>query len=402
MNKIAYALLGLLIFPSSWAQITLNTTTGSTGYTGVNGCGTGSTGACYITFLVENTSTSPIQITEVGQWTTTTNNSNTVNLFSSTTSLAGAVSGSFLATAPPTGWALTASGTVSGITATGVNPVLSNLNVVVPGGSSVRFALVLSGTVSYSGTGAGTASPNTFSNSGINLRVGDAQIGGGNIGYGGANNPRFFTGSVSFIPLAPCVGTPSAGTTNTSLSAVCPLQNFTLSLTGATLASGISYQWESASSVAGPWTSIAGANASSASVSQTVNTFYRCAVTCSNSATTVYSNDVQVTTLPNLAAGTYTIGSGGTYSTFTAAFAAAACGVAGPVVFQVLTSSSTFTEQLVINDIPGMSATNTITVKGNFNTLSFAATNTNERHTLHLNGADHLRFEDLTIEAVGA
>jgi hypothetical protein len=111
---------------------------------------------------------------------------------------------------------------------------------------------------------------------------------------------------------------------------------------------------------------------------------------------------VQVTTLPNLPGGTYTIGSGGTYSTFTAAFAAAACGVAGPVVFQVLTSSPTFTEQLVINDIPGMSATNTITVKGNFNTLSFAATDPNLRHTLHLNGADHLRFEDLTIEAVGA
>ena len=402
MNKIAYALLGLLIFPSSWAQITLNTTTGSTGYTGVNGCGTGSTGACYITFLVENTSTSPIQITEVGQWTTTTNNSNTVNLFSSTTSLAGAVSGSFLATAPPTGWALTASGTVSGITATGVNPVLSNLNVVVPGGSSVRFALVLSGTVSYSGTGAGTASPNTFSNSGINLRVGDAQIGGGNIGYGGANNPRFFTGSVSFIPLAPCVGTPLAGTTNTSLSAVCPLQNFTLSLTGATLASGISYQWETSSTGTGSWTPITGATTSNISLSQTVDTYYRCAVSCSNSSSTSYSSPVQVTTLPNLAGGTYTIGSGGTYPTFTAAFAAAACGVAGPVVFQVITSSPTFTEQLVINDIPGMSATNTITVKGNFNTLSFAATDANLRHTLHLNGADHLRFEDLTIEAVGA
>ncbi|MEY4650948.1 MAG: hypothetical protein RJA06_1021 [Bacteroidota bacterium] len=402
MNKIAYALLGLLILPSTWAQITLNTTTGSTGYTGSNSCGTGATGACYITFLVENTTTSPIQITQVGQWTATTNNSNTADLYTSTTSLAGPITGNFVSTAPPSGWSLAASGTVSGITATGVNPVLSNINVVVPGGSSIRFALVLSGTMNYSGTGVGTASPNTFSNSGINLKVGDAQISGANIGYGGTvNNPRFFTGSVSFIPLTPCAGTPSAGTTNTSLSAVCPLQNFNLSLTGATLASGISYQWESSSSATGPWTAIAGATSMSATVSQTVNTFYRCAITCSNSATTVYSNAVQVTTLPNLAGGTYTIGSGGTYPTFTAAFAAAACGVAGPVVFQVLTNSGPFNEQIVINEIPGMSATNTITVKGNNNLLSFASSNTNERHTLFLNGADFLRFEDLIIEAAG-
>ena len=46
---------------------------------------------------------------------------------------------------------------------------------------------------------------------------------------------------------------------------------------------------------------------------------------------------------------------------------AAACGVAGPVVFQVLTNSGPFNEQIVINEIPGMSATNTITVKGNMN-----------------------------------
>jgi hypothetical protein len=164
----------------------------------------------------------------------------------------------------------------------------------------------------------------------------------------------------------------------------------------------LAYQWQSAAAATGPWTNITGATTGLASVSQTVDTWYRCEVTCTPSSTTAASTPVQVTTLPNLAAGTYTIGAGGSYPTFTAAFAAAACGVAGPVVFQVITSSPTFTEQLVINEIPGLSATNTITVKGNFNTLSFAATDNNVRHTLHLNGADYLRFEDLTIEAIGA
>jgi len=213
---------------------------------------------------------------------------------------------------------------------------------------------------------------------------------------------RAFCGSITYIPQAACTGAPNAGTTTPSLTAVCPLQNFGLSLTGATAAGGLAYQWQSAATATGPWTNITGATTGMASVSQTVDTWYRCEVTCTPTSTTAASSPVQVTTLPNLAAGTYTIGAGGSYPTFNAAFTAAACGVAGPVVFQVIASSPTFTEQLVINDIPGMSATNTITVKGNFNTLSFAATDANLRHTLHLNGADYLRFEDLTIEAVGA
>ena len=226
-------------------------------------------------------------------------------------------------------------------------------------------------------------------------------------GFGGSfPNPtiasRAFCGSITYIPQAACTGTPNAGTTTPSFTAVCPLQNFGLSLTGATAAGGLAYQWQSAAAATGPWTNIAGATTGVSSVSQTVDTWYRCEVTCTPSSTTTASNPVQVTTLPNLAAGTYTIGSGGSYPSFTAAFAAAACGVAGPVVFQVIASSAPFVEQIEIGEIPGMSATNTITVKGNFNTLSFAATNANLRHTLHLNGADHLRFEDLTIEAVGA
>jgi hypothetical protein len=402
MRKIYFWLLTLLVSFANFAQVTLNSTTGSTGYTGTNSCGSGASGSCYITFAVQNTSASPIQITQVGQWTSTSNNGNTVDLYSSTTSLSGAPGGPFSTSTPPAGWSLAASGTISGITTTGVNNVLTGLNVVIPAGATVRFAILPSGTVSYSGTGVGTASPNTFSNTGVNLLVGDAQIAGAYVGYGGTNNPRFFTGSVSFIPLAPCVGTPNAGTTLASSTAVCPLQNFNLELTGATLAQGISYQWETSSTGTGSWTPIAGATTAIITRSQTVDTYYRCAVSCANSSSTSYSTPVQVTTLPNLAGGTYTIGSGGSYPNFTAAFAAASCGVAGPVVFQVLPNSGPYNEQLEIQEIPGMSATNTITVKGNFNTLTFATTNSNQRHTLFLNGADYLRFEDLTIEAAGA
>jgi hypothetical protein len=206
---------------------------------------------------------------------------------------------------------------------------------------------------------------------------------------------------LSITPATACVSPVSGGTSAASSTSVCPNQNFNLSISGQTLASGLTYQWESSTTATGPWTAITGATSLFYTTSQTSDKYYRCVVSCASASSSAPSTAVQVTTLPNLAAGTYTIGSGGTYASFTSAFAAAACGVAGPVVFQVLANSAPFVEQIEIGEIPGMSATNTITVKGNGNTLSFTSANTNSRHVLYLNGADYLRFEDLVIHATG-
>ena len=206
---------------------------------------------------------------------------------------------------------------------------------------------------------------------------------------------------LSITPATACVSPVSGGTSAASSTSVCPNQNFNLSISGQTLASGLTYQWESSTTATGPWTAISGATNLYFTTSQTSDKYYRCVVSCASASSSAPSTAVQVTTLPNLAAGTYTIGSGGTYASFTSAFAAAACGVAGPVVFQVLANSAPFVEQIEIGEIPGMSATNTITVKGNGNTLSFTSANTNSRHVLYLNGADYLRFEDLVIHATG-
>lgn len=401
MKKVYFWVVLLLLGLTGQAQITLNTTVGSTDYTGGNSCGTGSAGSCFITFAVQNPSTSPIQITDIGQWTSTSNNGNTVDLYSSTTSLSGTVTGAFSSTAPPAGWSLAASGTISGITATGVNTVLSGLNIVVPGGTTIRFALVPSGTVSYSGTATVFPSPNTFSSNGVNLLVGNAQLAGGNVGVGGVNNPRAFTGSVTFIPLTPCSGMPTAGVASASASSVCPSQNFTLSLNGSTLGAGITYQWESSSTSTGPWTAIPGGSSFSLTTSQLVDTYYRCVISCANSSLSATTNAVQVSTLPNLAGGTYTVGPTGTYPNLTAAFAAASCGVAGPVVFEIQPFSGPYTEQLILGAIPGMSATNTITVNGNGNTLQFKSNNTNQRAVLKLDGTDYLTVKNLNIRAIG-
>jgi hypothetical protein len=93
---------------------------------------------------------------------------------------------------------------------------------------------------------------------------------------------------------ASCSGTPTAGTAITSSASICPSVNYTLSLSGATLAAGLSYQWQSAPSATGPWTSIPTGTTPSFITSQTVDTWYQCIVTCSGLSAT--SSVVGVTT----------------------------------------------------------------------------------------------------------
>ena len=83
-----------------------------------------------------------------------------------------------------------------------------------------------------------------------------------------------------------CTGTPTAGTAASTATAICPGVNYTLSLTGATQAAGITYQWQSAPSATGPWTNIPAGTTPSFITSQTVNTWYQCIVTCSGSSAT--------------------------------------------------------------------------------------------------------------------
>ena len=206
---------------------------------------------------------------------------------------------------------------------------------------------------------------------------------------------------LAVVPATACSGTPTGGVASASLTSVCPNQNFNLTLAGQTLASGLTYQWESASSLTGPWTAVAGASSTFATVSQTSDKYYRCNVTCTAASLSSPSSPIQVTTLPNLAAGTYTVGPLGTYPNLTAAFAAASCGVAGPVVFNVMPFTGPYTEQLILGDIPGLSATNTITVNGNGNTIQYQSYTTGERAVVKLNGTDYVTFKNLNIRAIG-
>jgi hypothetical protein len=80
--------------------------------------------------------------------------------------------------------------------------------------------------------------------------------------------------------VASCTAAPVAGTAQAAPSQSCVAYASTLSLSGGVYACGKTYQWQSASNIAGPYTNIAGATSVSASVNNTVTTFYRCIVTC--------------------------------------------------------------------------------------------------------------------------
>ena len=154
----------------------------------------------FITFVIDNTSSIPIILTDVGNWVSTSHNGTTSTLWYSATNLSGTVG----TLAGPT-WTIAGSEVVSGVTGTGVAPVIQGMTFQIPANTRYRFALHTTGTNTYSGTGSvGNASPNNFTNgvtgAGVILYTGNYQIGGQFIGYGMTNNPRYFTGFVTFEP----------------------------------------------------------------------------------------------------------------------------------------------------------------------------------------------------------
>ncbi|MFC2114564.1 immunoglobulin-like domain-containing protein [Bacteroidota bacterium] len=97
-------------------------------------------------------------------------------------------------------------------------------------------------------------------------------------------------------------------------------------------------------------------------------------------------------------AGGYTIGSAGDYPTFNAAYAALQnCGIAGPVTFNV--KAGTYSENLILTTVQGMSEVNTVTFKGISKTgvtLSSSAS-----AVVDFNGAAYFQFKDMTVNASG-
>lgn len=105
--------------------------------------------------------------------------------------------------------------------------------------------------------------------------------------------------------------------------------------------------------------------------------------------------------------GVYTINSavatGGTnFQSFQALAATInTAGISGPVTINVAANSGPYVEQVQFTAIAGTSASNTITINGNGNTLTFAATSSGAPHTLVLNGTDYMTVSNLTVTGTG-
>ena len=117
------------------------------------------------------------------------------------------------------------------------------------------------------------------------------------------------------------------------------------------------------------------------------------------------SNDTTARrTLCLMLSGSYTINNGlptggNNFNTFSDAAAQLNCGgVSGPVVLTVAAGTGPYNEQVTLMQIPGASATNTVTFKGSMSTLGYNTSDANARTAFILNGTDHVTIDSLVID----
>jgi hypothetical protein len=212
------------------------------------------------------------------------------------------------------------------------------------------------------------------------------------------------TGTDSTAPVAVSMHQSVAGNATASVTTSCSGAPVQLSLTGNSSAPGQTYTWQSATSLAGPYTSISTASASPTfTVNPTTNTYYQAMVSCGS--TISYSSPVQITMSSGIS-GTFTIDAtqpagNGNFTSFSSAMAMLGCGVNGPVTINVAPNSGPYNEQVLIPAVSGTSASNTITINGNGNTIQFAPTSA-ARYLIRLDGTDHMKLNNLILNTQSA
>lgn len=110
---------------------------------------------------------------------------------------------------------------------------------------------------------------------------------------------------INILPPVSCAGAPASGTAAINVSGGCANQAVTLTGLGLTSGVGITYQWQSASNIAGPYTAVAGAT--NATLPQTVSTdsYYQVVTTCAGSGLTATSSPIGY--IVNTCAGSFTL-----------------------------------------------------------------------------------------------
>jgi len=99
---------------------------------------------------------------------------------------------------------------------------------------------------------------------------------------------------INITAAPPCSGTPAGGTANASPSSGCPGYSTTLTVTGATIATGLTYQWQSSPDNI-TWTNIPGATDATYSTTINSNLYFRRITTCTISGNSANSTNVNTT-----------------------------------------------------------------------------------------------------------
>jgi len=79
-----------------------------------------------------------------------------------------------------------------------------------------------------------------------------------------------------------CSGVPSPGSIAPTTTSVCTGTSVTLTVSGYSAATGLTFQWRSAPAAGGPYTNIAGATSNVYTFNATATAYYTCEVTCTN------------------------------------------------------------------------------------------------------------------------
>jgi len=114
------------------------------------------------------------------------------------------------------------------------------------------------------------------------------------------------------------------------------------------------------------------------------------------------SNDTSEVLLCTSISGTFTVGGAGAdFADLTSAVSALGCGISGPVVFNV--NPGTYIEAIIIPEVAGASATNTITFDGGSSATTTIEWDSGqgENAVVQLDGADYVVIKNFTIENIG-
>lgn len=371
----------------------------STGIPSPASSGSGGSPA-YLAFAIENSNSYAINFTGLDMYRSGTSNGVLYSLYYSSTSITGSPG------AIPTSaaWTLIDTATQSTVSTTAIHPSFTNLTFQIPANTIYRFAVVLTGGNQVN-MGSNTATPTSFTNNGVSIYTGSYQISGATVGYWSGNANYYWAGTIYVAQATPCVSPPTAGTATVSNSNPCPGAPVVLNGTGGTGGIGQTYQWQTSTSSTGPFTNI-GSSQASASYVLTSSTsagtnYYRYYVDCSSLSDT--STVVAVNTPTLHPGGTFTINAalptgGSNFNSFTDAAAAIKCGIMSPVVLNVAPGSGPYNEQVLFPSTIGSNATNTLTINGNGNTLTFSPTAL-APYILGIEGTDNVTVRDLNIES---